>query len=114
MDLKGELIKIYETKQVSEKFALREFVIETKDQYPQSIILQVSQEKCKVLDNYKLGDLVQVSINVRGRKWTDKNGQDRFFNTLEVWKITNESSAPVSVPAPAPAVNNNVDSGLPF
>lgn len=103
MDLKGELIRIYETKQVSEKFALREFVIETKEQYPQSIILQLSQEKCKVLDNYRLGDLVQVSINVRGRKWTDKEGKDRFFNTLEVWKITNESSTPVSVPAPAPA-----------
>lgn len=109
MDLKGELIRIYETKQVSEKFALREFVIETKEQYPQSIILQVSQEKCKVLDNYKLGDLVQVSINVRGRKWTDKEGKDRFFNTLEVWKITNESSTPVSVPATAVKEND-----LPF
>ena len=113
MDLKGELIRIYDTKQVSEKFALREFVIETKEQYPQSIVLQVSQEKCKVLDNYKLGDLVQVSINVRGRKWIDKNGQDRFFNTLEVWKITNESSAPVSVPAPAPEPTME-DDKLPF
>lgn len=111
MDLRGELIRINNTKQVSEKFALREFVIETKEQYPQSIVLQVSQDKCKVLDNYKLGDLVQVSINVRGRKWTDKNGQDRFFNTLEVWKITNESSAPVSIPAPDPTME---DDKLPF
>lgn len=109
MDLKGELIRIYDTKQVSEKFTLREFVIETKEQYPQSIILQVSQEKCKVLDNYKLGDLVQVSINVRGRKWTDKEGNDRFFNTLEVWKITNESSTPATIPVPAVKEND-----LPF
>lgn len=112
MDLKGELIRIYETKQVSEKFALREFVIETKEQYPQSIILQVSQDKCKLLDNYRLGDLVQVSINVRGRKWTDKNGQDRFFNTLEVWKITNESitSQPRAIELKAVEVDND----LPF
>lgn len=113
MDLKGELIRIYDTKQVSEKFALREFVIETKEQYPQSIILQVSQDKCKILDNYKLGDLVQVSINVRGRKWTDKEGKDRFFNTLEVWKITNESSTPVSVLVPAPEPTME-DDKLPF
>ena len=110
MDLKGELIRIFETKQVSEKFALREFVIETKEQYPQTIILQVSQDKCKILDNYKLGDLVQVSINVRGRKWVDKEGKDRFFNTLEAWKITNESSAPAPAPAPAPIKEND----LPF
>lgn len=109
MDLKGELIRIYDTKQVSEKFALREFVIETKDQYPQSIILQVSQDKCKVLDNYKLGDIVQVSINVRGRKWTDKDGNDRFFNTLEAWKITNESSTPATIPVPTTKEND-----LPF
>lgn len=108
MDLKGELIRVFDTKQVSEKFSLREFVIETKEQYPQSIILQVSQDKCKVLDNYKLGDLVQVSINVRGRKWTDKEGNDRFFNTLEVWKITNESTT-TSVPVPTVKEND-----LPF
>jgi hypothetical protein len=113
MDLRGELIRVFDTKQVSEKFALREFVIETKEQYPQSIILQVSQDKCKILDNYKLGDLVQVSINVRGRKWTDKEGKDRFFNTLEVWKITNESSTPVSVPVPAPEPTME-DDKLPF
>ena len=101
MDLTGELIRIFETKQVSEKFALREFVIETKEQYPQSIVLQVSQEKCKILDNYKLGDIVQVSINVRGRKWTDKDGKDRFFNTLEAWKISNESATSNPVPTPA-------------
>lgn len=113
MDLKGELIRIFDTKQVSEKFALREFVIETKEQYPQSIVLQVSQDKCKILDNYKLGDLVQVSINVRGRKWTDKNGQDRFFNTLEVWKITNESAPSNPVPTPK-AVEISQDNDLPF
>jgi hypothetical protein len=54
---------------------------------------------------------VQVSINVRGRKWTDKDGNDRFFNTLEAWKITNESSAPVPVPAPEPTME---DDKLPF
>ena len=113
MDLKGELIRIFETKQVSEKFALREFVIETKEQYPQSIVLQVSQEKCKILDNYKLGDLVQVSINVRGRKWTDKDGKDRFFNTLEAWKISNESAPSNPVPTPAPVPTMEEDK-LPF
>ena len=113
MDLKGELIRIFDTKQVSEKFALREFVIETKEQYPQSIVLQVSQDKCKVLDNYKLGDLVQVSINVRGRKWTDKDGNDRFFNTLEAWKISNESAPSNPVPTPK-AVEISQDNDLPF
>ena len=52
---------------------------------------------------------MQVSINVRGRKWTDKEGNDRFFNTLEVWKITNESATPTNIPVPA-----NKDNDLPF
>jgi len=40
-----------------------------------------------------------------------KEGKDRFFNTLEAWKITNESSAPVPVPAPEPTME---DDKLPF
>jgi len=92
MDLKGKLIQVFPTKKVSEKFSCREFVIETQEKYPQQIILQVSQERCSLLDNIAEGELVQAFINVRGRSWTNPKGEIKYFNTLEVWKITNESA----------------------
>tara|TARA_R110001606_G_scaffold25830_3_gene83768 strand:+ start:3207 stop:3599 length:393 start_codon:yes stop_codon:yes gene_type:complete len=92
MDVKGKLIKIYAKKQVSDKFALREFVLATEDKYPQQIIMQVTQERCELLDNFAEGDEIQAFINIRGRSWTNPQGEVKYFNSLEAWKITNESS----------------------
>ena len=92
MDVKGKLIKIYAKKQVSSKFALREFVLATEDKYPQQIIMQVTQERCELLDNFAEGDEIQAFINIRGRSWTNPQGEVKYFNSLEAWKITNESS----------------------
>ena len=92
MDLKGTVKEIFPTKKVSEKFQCRQFVIETQEKYPQEIILQLSQEKCSLLDNIAEGELVQAFINVRGRAWTNPQGEVKYFNTLEVWKLSNESA----------------------
>ncbi len=92
MDIKGKVLKVFPKKQVSEKFALREFVIATEDKYPQQIILQTSQERCELLDNISEGDEVQAFINIRGRSWTNPQGEEKYFNTLDAWKITNESA----------------------
>ena len=92
MDVKGKLIKIYAKKQVSDKFALREFVLATEDKYPQQIIMQVTQERCDLLDSFAEGDTIQAFINIRGRSWTNPQGEVKYFNSLEAWKITNESA----------------------
>jgi len=90
--LNGKIILIKPTQQVNEKFAKREFVIETFDLYPQKILLQCVQQNCELLDNYALGQVVDVNVNVRGRDWTNKDGVIMYFNTLEAWsiKIANE------------------------
>ena len=35
----------------------------------------------------KVGDKVDVNINLRGRKWTDPNGQVKYFNSIVGWRI---------------------------
>lgn len=88
--LKGEVKVISETRQVSEKFKLREFVITTEGDYPQVIQFQASQDKVDLLDNFNPGDQVEVSFNLRGREWTNPQGEVKVFNTLDAWKITAE------------------------
>jgi hypothetical protein len=46
LKLEGKLIKIFETNQISEKFKKREFVIETDEQYPQTVKFQLVQDSC--------------------------------------------------------------------
>jgi len=96
--IKGRVSVIGATQQVSDKFAKRDFVIETQDQFPQLISLQVTQDKCGLLDSIKLGSEVTAHVNIRGRKWTDKDGVDKYFNTLECWKIESGSQPATTTP----------------
>lgn len=92
MDLTGTILKIFPTKKISDKFQIREFVIKSEEKYPQEIILQLSQDRCVLLDNLTEGEKVQAFVNVRGRSWTNPQGEIKYFNSLEVWKISNESA----------------------
>jgi len=110
MELTGTIKKIEETQIVSDKFKKRNFVITTNDTYPQHISLEVKQDKCSILDSYKVGEQVTVSINILGREWNSPAGETKYFNTLEAWKI-NKGTAEYSVPN-TPAMQTGDD--LPF
>lgn len=94
--LTGKLIVKNDTQVVSEKFSKREFVIETQDTYPQSIMFQLTQDKCSLLDNAKVGDTLNVSYNLRGRGWTNPQGETKYFNTIEAWRIELSGKQPQS------------------
>ena len=87
MEIKGKVAFIGEKQTISDKFSKREFVLETAEQYPQQILIQATNERCGLLDKLTLGQEVTASINLRGSKWTDKDGNDKYFNTIEAWKI---------------------------
>ncbi len=87
MKISGQIIHIGQLEIMSEKFKKREFVIQTEGQYPQEIQLQVTQDKCDLLNNLKFGDIVDASINIRGRSWTSKEGVKKWFNSIEAWSI---------------------------
>jgi hypothetical protein len=84
---KGTIKVANATQVISEKFSKREFVIETTDQYPQLVMFQLTQDKCNLLDAFKVGNQLEVSFNLRGREWTNPQGETKYFNTLEAWKI---------------------------
>ena len=87
MELNVKIHSISETQNVTDTFSKREFIVETIEHYKQYLQLQVIKDKCSVLDNYKVGQEVKVSLNIKGRLWTNKEGKEVAFNTLECWKI---------------------------
>ena len=40
-----------------------------------------------MLDGINEGEQVEVSFNLRGREWTSPQGEVRYFNTLDAWRI---------------------------
>ncbi|REJ83625.1 MAG: DUF3127 domain-containing protein [Bacteroidetes bacterium] len=93
MQIKGSIKVIGKEQQVSEKFRKREFVVtDNSSQYPQHISFQLTQDKCSMLDGYKPGDIITVHFNLRGREWTSPQGEIKYFNTLEAWRIERSGS----------------------
>ncbi len=95
--LTGKLKVKKDEQVISEKFKKREFVVtDESSQYPQDIMFQLTQDRTSLLDSFNEGDQVSVYFNLRGREWTSPNGEVKYFNTLDAWKIDTNASAPVA------------------
>ena len=88
MEIQGTIKQIDQTKTVgSGGFRKRELVVTTDEQYPQHILIEFVQEKTDLLDKFKVGQPVKVSINLRGREWTSPQGEVKYFNSIQGWRI---------------------------
>lgn len=101
MEVAGKIKVINAEQQVSATFRKRELVVTTDEQYPQHIMVEFTQDKCDLLNNYKAGEAVKVSINLRGREWINQQGEAKYFNSIQGWRIErlqDAGSAPTSAP----------------
>ena len=125
MELQGKIKMIDETKTYGNNgFRKRELVITTEEQYPQHILIEFVQDKTDLLNNYKVGQDVKVSINLRGREWVNPQGETKYFNSITGWRIENiapeagNKSMPPMPPAesfePANDFNEEEHDDLPF
>lgn len=107
MEVTGRVKMIDQTKEVgSGGFKKRDIVVTTDEQYPQHILVQFVQDKCDLLNNYQVGDQVKIDINLRGREWTNQQGETVYFNTIQGWrigKVQAEAPAVASQTPPMPA-----------
>ncbi|WP_139853909.1 DUF3127 domain-containing protein [Aequorivita sinensis] len=88
MELQGKIKLIDETKTFGNNgFRKREMVITTEEQYPQTIMIEFVQDKTDLLNAYKVGQDVKVSINIRGREWVNPQGETKYFNSIQGWRI---------------------------
>ena len=97
MEIQGKIKMIDETKTYGNNgFRKREVVITTDEQYPQHILIEFVQDKCDLLNNYNVGQDAKISINVRGREWVNPQGETKYFNSIQGWRI---ESLQAEVPA---------------
>lgn len=94
MNIRGKLHEIYDTKQVSEKFRKRDFIVEYFDNpsFPQYIKFELHQDNTGIIDLFKVGDMVDVTYDLRGKPWTNKEGVKTYFNSLVAWKLQKAES----------------------
>ena len=101
MTLKGVIKLIKPIQQISATFSKREFVIETQENYPQTIQLELQGDRVDIIDSFAEGQEIEAHLNIKGRLWVSPQGEEKYFNTIVCWKITassSESTAPTIPP----------------
>lgn len=95
MEIQGTIKVIEETKTYgSNGFRKRELVVTTDEQYPQHLLVEFVQDKTNLLDKFQVGQQVKVSIDLRGREWVSPQGETKYFNSIQGWRIENLQEAP--------------------
>ncbi|MBC5840774.1 DUF3127 domain-containing protein [Flavobacterium sp. F-380] len=87
MQASGIIQRILETKATASGFETRSVHIKTEEQYPQVLDIQFTQGKVVDLDKFAPGQKVKIDINLKGREWTNAQGELVVFNTIQGWKI---------------------------
>lgn len=121
MEVIGKIKLINETQTFGNNgFRKRELVLTTDEQYPQMLLIEFIQDKCDLLNNYQAGQEVKISINLRGREWINPEGQAKYFNSIQGWRIENltqtssQSVPPAQSFEPTPDLSDNEPDDLPF
>lgn len=88
MEVQGRIKLIGDTQTFGNNgFRKREVVVTTEEQYPQHIMVEFVQDKTDLLNNYQIGQPVKISINLRGREWVNPQGETKYFNSIQGWRI---------------------------
>lgn len=105
MNVTGKIKVIDEAKAFGASgFRKREMVLVTNEQYPQPLKIEFVQDKCDLLDKFKVGDDIDVSINLRGSEWVNPQGETVYFNSIQGWRIEKGETA-----NSAPKANNSIN-----
>jgi len=104
MEVQGKVKMVGETQTFGNNgFRKREIVVTTEEQYPQHLMVEFVQDKCDLLNNFQVGQDVKISINLRGREWVNPQGETKYFNSIQGWRIENlQATAPAGTAAPMP------------
>ncbi len=124
MEVQGKIKVLGDVKTYGDNgFRKRELVVITEEQYPQHLLIEFIQDRCELLDSFKIGDNVKISINLRGREWENPEGEIKYFNSIHGWRIENNQSLEKDViPSPDESAGfeensgeeNEVEDDLPF
>ncbi len=90
-ELAGTVRLLHDPQTFASGFTKREFVVETDGKYPQLIKLECVKDRVADLDKLRLGDVVNVSFDIRGSEY-----KERHYVNLVAWKVeaTGESEPP--------------------
>lgn len=104
MEIIGKLIEKRDAVQRSTTFIVREFVVEVPNQrdprYNDFLLCQLTGDRCSLLDQFNVGEDVQVTFDLRGRKWEAPDHTVRYIMSLNAWRVDRPGQNQYQQPGP--------------
>lgn len=104
-ELSGSVKVVMDQMTFDSGFTKREFVVTTRDQYPQDVKFETVRDKTSLCDNLQPGMDVTVHFDIRGNEY-----KDRYYVNLNAWRVETKDAAPA---ASSPADTPPLDTDLP-
>ncbi|MCI0920360.1 DUF3127 domain-containing protein [Sphingobacterium rhinopitheci] len=124
MELRGKVHEIGATQNVTDTFKKRDLIVAYAEnpQFVEYIRFEATQDRVNIFDNLSIGEEIEISFNLRGRPWTNKEGVTTYFNSIVAWRVTKlantAAAAPTpgfaDMPAPVDISSAGADDDLPF
>lgn len=113
MEITGRLIQKLELQsgigKTGNSWQKQEFVIETIEQYPRKICLNLWGDKIDVLTTLNIGDSIIVSFNLESREFNGK-----WYTDVKAWKIEKQGVQPIMQQEPIITENPIPDMPMTF
>ncbi|NGM60730.1 DUF3127 domain-containing protein [Sphingobacterium sp. SGG-5] len=102
MEIRGKVHEIGAVQQVTDTFKKRDLIVAYAEnpQFVEYIRFEATQDRVNIFDNLTIGEDIEVSFNLRGRPWTNKEGVTTYFNSLVAWRVTKLANTAAAAPAP--------------
>lgn len=81
--LTGKITDIFHEEKISQYFTKKEFWVQDNDKSartPQHWAIELHNQDCDRLKSYSCGDVVEVEVEVRGRKYKRKSGSEEAIS----------------------------------
>lgn len=86
--LNGTVEKLSPVQHIGEKNYPKQLVwIQTDGKYPQTVELEAFGDRANDTSILSVGDQVDLTFDLKGRKWTGKDGIEKCFTTLSILKV---------------------------
>ena len=112
MNITGTIIELNKPKEFG-NFSKSSVVVKTDDQYPQEIEIDLIKKKITLIDKFQVDNKDSIDINIRGTKWTAKDGEVKRFTALQGWRIEENKEVTATDQNPDRVVDK-VAEDLPF
>lgn len=103
----------------SNGFTKREFVLkltgdDENSSYPNYIALELIKDKCALMDQFEIGNEIQVHFNLSGRLWQGNGKPEKCFTSLQAWRVGPVDATSNQAPPPSSFNHDDGFDDIPF